>query len=170
MHRRISLSRVLDGVSISCEVFDMRPSLSGGALEYAMKLLASRDMTVAQLREKLVARFGEVPDDLVPYLVSKGYLNDRRFAENYVFRRARRGPLVLREELLSRGVSEPIADAVIAAFAWPSLETVVSDEVERLHLRLPLNTRDASRLFRSLCRLGYDEESVRGEIERLHEG
>ena len=136
---------------------------------YAMKLLATRDLTVAQLHAKLEAKFGEAPQEVIDQLIRKRFLDDRRYAENYTVKRLHRGPLILREELLSRGVDESIVEPILNSREWPSLEQALADRIQRWRLKPPISTKDATRLFKSLCSLGFEEDAVRAELERLHE-
>jgi SOS response regulatory protein OraA/RecX len=136
---------------------------------YALKLLRARDYTVAGLREKLRAKFGEVPQDVLDLLLQKNFLNDRRFAENHVARRKDRGTAVLREELLARGVAPALADEIVSGADWPSLREALAAKMNDWKLRAPLQSRDAARLFRALQRLGYDEDAIREEIEQVLE-
>ena len=136
---------------------------------HALKLLRARDYTVLQLNQKLEAKFGPVPLDVVDRLIRKKFLNDRRFAENYVTRRKKRGPVRLREELLARGVPSALADEILSQTDLPSLKDALTSKMIDWKLRAPLQLRDATRLFRALSRLGYDEDAIREEIERLHE-
>ena len=138
-------------------------------LSYALKLLRGRDYTVANLREKLAAKFGDVPQDIVDHLLKKNFLNDRRFAENYVARRRDRGAALLREELAARGVASPLIDEILSRADWPSLQEALAARMSDWKLRTPLQSRDGARLFRALLRLGYDEDAIREEIERLNE-
>jgi SOS response regulatory protein OraA/RecX len=133
---------------------------------YALKLLRSRDYTVAKLAEKLEARFGPVPDQVIQKLLTKNFLNDRRFAENYVSRRKDRGGAVLRDDLIARGIAPHLADEVVSKADRPSLRESLTARMNSLNLRLPLQPRDAARLFRALLRLGYDEDAIQEEIER----
>ena len=136
---------------------------------HALKLLRARDYTIAKLREKLEAKFGSAPNDVIERLVSQRFLNDRRFAENYVSKRKDRGVVVLREELLARGVEADLAGEILAGADWPSLPDAVKAKMNDLNLRAPLESRDAGRLFRALLRLGYDEDAIREEIEQLEQ-
>jgi len=136
---------------------------------YALKLLRTRDYTTARLRQKVEARFGSVPQQLIEQLLNKNFLNDRRFAENYVARRRERGRTALHEELTSNGVAPEIIDDVLSQTAWPSLREAVAAKMIDWKLRAPLQSRDAARLFRALLRLGYDEDAIREEIDQLHE-
>lgn len=136
---------------------------------YALKLLRVRDYSVSELRKKLSAKFGDVPEALVDQLIHKKFLNDRRFAENYVARRKERGVAAIRQELLDRGVAPDLAEEILSQTDWPSLQSAVKARMIDWNLRAPLQSRDAARLFRALLRLGYDEDAIREEIEQLHE-
>jgi SOS response regulatory protein OraA/RecX len=131
----------------------------------AVKLLAGRDYSIEGIRKKL----GNVPDAVIERLVAKRFLNDRRYAENYVARRRDRGVPRLREELLSRGISPDLASEILGKIEWPSLREVLAAKMVDWNLRPPLVSRDAARLFRALARLGYEEDAIREEIEQLHE-
>jgi len=134
---------------------------------YALKLLKGRDYSVATLREKLEKKFGSAPESVMDQLAKKNFLNDRRFAENYVARRKNRGAAFVREELLARGISAELTDAAISRAEWPSLRSALNARMEDWKLRAPLQPRDAARLFRALQRLGHDEDAIREEIETL---
>ena len=136
---------------------------------HALKLLRARDYTVSRLREKLATKFGDVPEDILNQLIAKRFLDDRRFAENFVAGRKDRGAAVLREELTARGVSAVLIDQILSQADWPSLREALAAKMNGLKLRAPLQSRDAARLFRALLRLGYDEDAIREEVERLHE-
>jgi len=136
---------------------------------YSLKLLKNRDYTVSDLQKKLAGKFERIPNDVIDELTRKNFLNDRRFAENYIARRKHRGPAALREELIARGVATDIIDEILSRSDWPSLREAVAAKMNDWKLRAPLRPRDAARLFRALLRLGYDEDAIRGEIEQLRE-
>ena len=136
---------------------------------YALKLLKARDYTVAGLSEKLAAKFGEASPEVIQQLLQKKFLNDRRFAENYVASRKHRGAPQLREDLAARGVSEELAEEILSQIEWPSLHDALTAKMNDWRLRSPLQPRDAARLFRALFRLGYDEDAIREEIDQLHD-
>jgi SOS response regulatory protein OraA/RecX len=136
---------------------------------HAVKLLAGRDYSIAGLREKLAARYDDVPDAVIQQLIGKRFLNDRRYTENYVARRKDRGAAQLREELAARGVAPELTDEILKNTSWPSLHEALTAKMVDWHLRPPLQTRHAARLFRALARLGYEEDAIREELEQLHE-
>lgn len=134
-----------------------------------MKLLRRRDYTVAQLREKLATRFGEVPEETISELLKKRYLDDARYAGNFVVKRQGFHPSLVREELLNSGVSAEIVELAISVNDWPSLHHVVRAKMIDWKLQAPIDRRDANRLYRTLARLGYPEDEIREELEQLHE-
>jgi SOS response regulatory protein OraA/RecX len=81
---------------------------------YALGLLKNRDYTVAGLRKKLAAKFEDVPEEVFAALISRNFLNDVRFSENYVSNRLARGKVALQSELAARGVSAKTVEEVLS--------------------------------------------------------
>ena len=138
-------------------------------LTFAMRLLAKRDYSTAELRRKLVAKYGEAPDGVIEHLILKRFLDDRRFAQAYVAGKKKRGMLRLKNELEGRGVPSDVVAETLAGGQWPSLHEALTARMVGWKLRAPLHRRDAARLFRALTRLGYEEDAIREEIDQLHE-
>lgn len=136
---------------------------------HALKLLRRRDYTVFQLRQRLAIKFGEVPQETIETLLKKRFLDDRRFASNFVIKRGDSHPSLVREELLVAGVSTDIIDEALAIKDWPSLQDVLRAKMIDWKLQPPIPRREAARLFRALARLGYSEDEIREELEPLHE-
>ena len=134
---------------------------------YALKLLKGRDYSVAGLQTKLQAKFGATAEPIIDQLLRKNFLNDRRFAHNYVEKRKEKGSAQLREELVARGITAELADEILSQADWPSLHEALNAKMRDWKLRAPLQQRDAARLFRALQRLGFDEDAIREEIELL---
>ena len=135
---------------------------------YALKLLRGRDYTISKLCAKLEAKFGgSVPPEVIEQLLEKKFLNDRRFAENYIAKRKSCGVQQVREELLALGISAKLAEEIVSHTEWPSLQDALTAKMRDWNLRPPLQPRDAGRLFRALLRLGYDEDAIREELEQL---
>jgi regulatory protein len=83
----------------------------------AVRLLAARDHSREELRRKLAARFGEGADidAVLDGLQARGWQDERRFVEQFIEQRCRRGqgPLRIRAELRRRGVDDGLVDATI---------------------------------------------------------
>ena len=87
----------------------------------AMRFLARREHSRAELKRKLAPSVGEGDDleILLDDLSKRGWLSDARFAEQSIRSKARRfGPLKLANELRAKGVGdEAIAAGFVAAGA-----------------------------------------------------
>lgn len=82
----------------------------------AVRLLATREHSRAELERKLAGRFpaealGAVLDDLA----ARGLLSDDRFAEQYATQRAGKGygPVRIRSELRERGIPSALIDRAL---------------------------------------------------------
>ncbi|HHY14983.1 MAG TPA: RecX family transcriptional regulator [Firmicutes bacterium] len=82
-----------------------------------LRLLTARDRSTQEIKDRLERRFCEEDAlDAVAYLTELGYLDDRRYAENYVEYRnlsRPRGNYLLRLELRNKGVAESIIEQVL---------------------------------------------------------
>jgi regulatory protein len=136
---------------------------------HALKLLQRRDYTEKQLREKLEGKFGEAPAEVFSLLAAKRFIDDRRYAENFVAKHAESHPEHVKTLLEEAGVGRETREAAVAAVNWPSLRDVLKAKMTDWRFHAPLQRRDAARLFRALSRLGYSEEEIREELEQFHE-
>ncbi len=86
---------------------------------YALRLLTVRDRSVQELRERLERRFSkDEAAEALDYLDDLGYLDDLRFAANYVQYRNRNRPTgnyLLRLELRNKGITDEDIDQVLNA-------------------------------------------------------
>lgn len=93
---------------------------SQSALEYALKLLGYRAQTEKELRLKLAEKKYQ-PEEIevvLAKLAKIGFIDDRKFAENYVRDKlsiSRRGPRRIYFELIKHGVAKDIADQATKA-------------------------------------------------------
>jgi SOS response regulatory protein OraA/RecX len=136
---------------------------------HALKLLRRRDYTEKQLREKLEDKFEDVPSEVFSMLRAKRFLDDRRYAENFVAKHLDAHPTRVRELLGEAGISRETIELAVAAVNWPSLRDVLKAKMLDWRFVPPLERRDAARLFRALNRLGYSDDELREELEQLHE-
>jgi regulatory protein len=87
------------------------------AYSVAVKLLAMREHSEQQLRQKLSQRGYDIDDisDAIQTLYEHNFLSDWRFAESYLGQRKRKGygPVRIQMELRDKGVSENIIHEVL---------------------------------------------------------
>ena len=83
----------------------------------ALDLLSRREHSSKEIREKLLLRFDDniIINSVITKLEENNLINNTRFAEAYVSSRKRKGfgPKKITFELLSKGVSESVANRII---------------------------------------------------------
>jgi regulatory protein len=130
-----------------------------------MDLLARREHSLAELREKLAAReFGaDEIESALASLARDGLADETRFAESFVASRIRKGqgPSRIRAELVERGVDgETIAGCLADAHDWRALAREV--RVKRFGASPPQDLRERARQSRFLEYRGFTAEQIRG--------
>ena len=134
---------------------------------HAVKLLATRDYSVRELTRRLEVRFGSVPESVIDQLLELNFLDDERFAENFVRSRKAHGKRRLETELALRGIDEELSRDILDRESWPSLSEVVETKMKEMKLSPPINEKSVARLWRSLQRMGYEAEEIQQELERF---
>lgn len=133
-------------------------------LTAALRLLAMREHSRAELRRKLAARVegSDALEPLLDQLEQKGLLSDARFAESYVRSKAGRlGGGRLRRELGERGVSSDIVAAVLEE-ALPEDELTRARAVWKKKFGAPPQDRNEwARQARFLQTRGFAVEVIR---------
>ncbi len=126
-------------------------------------MLANREHSRQELERKLSARFEA--DQLalaLDRLTEQGLLSDRRFAEEYAGQRLRKGygPLVIRQELVARGIDEAGIDQALAALApdWSALLARVHQQ--KYGESLPKDYHEAAKRGRFLTQRGFFAEEI----------
>jgi regulatory protein len=136
----------------------------------ALRLLALRGRTVAEMREKLGHRFGrETAEKTVARLQFEGLLNDAEFARQWRDSRERkkpRSPRMIEQELKQRGVGqEAISDALEGFDSLAAAYRAAS----RYAARQDAGNRAAfdRRVGAFLSRRGFEPEVVRQTLDQL---
>lgn len=136
----------------------------------AMHLLEDMDRTEAGLREKL--RQGEYPEDVIgkalAYVRSFGYLNDARYAENFVLARSgAKSRQEIRALLANKGVSQEDIDRAFDACYSDDAE---EEAVRRILRKKRIDPETAGReelqkIYGYLARKGFRYETIRQVIQ-----
>lgn len=139
------------------------PDTSRDAVKKAMNLLLCGDRTEKELRARLLKEKYE-PEavcDAIRYVSSFGYLDDGRYAENYVASFAgKKSRRMMRSELERKGVDEVLIDR--------ALDTVPEDESEQVMELLrkkagmphKLDDREKRRVAGFLSRRGFSGSDI----------
>lgn len=109
--------------------------------------------------ERVRGGYSEFSDEIISRLLTKGYLNDKTFAEWYVENRFVKKGISkkrLRMELMKKGVSKEIVDEVL---------DVRSDEEEIDKMIAKKRAKyDDEKLIQYLCRQGFSYDLVREKV------
>lgn len=142
----------------------------------AMHLLEDMDRTEAALREKLKQGLypADAVDSAIDYVKSFGYLNDARFAENFV--RSRQGSKSRREIqalLMQKGVAPELAEAAFEA-CYDGNEEAGEQEAIRKILRKKrfdpeaCDKKELQKIYGHLARKGFRYDTVRQVIQNYN--
>jgi regulatory protein len=137
----------------------------------AVRLLGSRDHSREELRRKLRARFGDeqLIDQVLAGLQARHLLSDRRFVENYIEQRSRKGfgPLRIRAELGERGIPADLLAECLdeAAPDWGELLDAAAGR--KFGDRPASDRRELARRGRFLEQRGFPISLVRRYLERI---
>ena len=132
-----------------------------------MDLLARREHSLAELREKLVAReFSPAEiDEALAGLAREGLADNARFTDAFIASRIRKGqgPIRIRAELAERGIdAEAIAQTLPDAHDWRALAREV--RAKRFGTAPPKDFRDRARQSRFLEYRGFAGEQIRAAM------
>ena len=133
----------------------------------ALHLLGRRELSVKQLRERLLDRdhSAEDVDRAIALLLENRALDDARVAAAYVRSALTvkgRGRLRIRRELQEMGIASDVAGAALAdAFGDVDERTLVKKALEKtLRGRKIATTADYARVYQHLMRQGFSPDTV----------
>lgn len=140
----------------------------------ALHLLADMDRTEASLREKLLQGFcpPDIAEEAIEYVRSFGYLDDTRFAENFVqSRQGTKSRQEIRAALLKKGVSEEAADRALEVRYDEREEAEAIRKLLRKKRFDPSCSQDRERqkIYGYLARKGFRYDLIRQVIQNYED-
>jgi regulatory protein len=137
----------------------------------ALRLLAHREHSVAELRRKLALHGeGDEVDALVAQLVAQELVSDQRFTESYVRSKAARlGSRRLRDELRRKGVEGELVDAALAHGDIADDMVRAREIWARKFGSTPSDPRDWARQTRFLQTRGFPADVIRKLLKEPHD-
>lgn len=138
-------------------------------LQRAAKLLAAKQRSVEELREKLSTTRGATKamvDEAIARLREYGYLDDAKFAQSYASLRLRERPIgrrrLQRDLWLKKVDKQTVESALDEVFESTPEEDLIDRAIaKRMRLRGKPKTREeAKKLFDHLLRQGFEFELV----------
>jgi regulatory protein len=142
----------------------------------AAKLLAAKQRSVEELRDKLSATRGatkSIVDEVIARLREYGYLDDVKFAQSYAALRLRERPIGrrrLERDLSLKKVDKQTAGSALDEVfeATPEEELIERAIAKRIRLRgKPKSREDAKKLFDHLLRQGFGFELISERVRKL---
>src|SRR5712691_5700895 len=142
----------------------------------AVKLLAAKPRSIAELRERLMQGRGAnkaVVETVIARLREYGYLDDERFAFGYASLKVGQRPVGkrrLQRDLMLKKIDRAVADeALEAVFAETSEEELIDRAIEkRIRLRgQPKDRAEAKKLFDHLLRQGFPFDLVSAKVRAV---
>ena len=162
---------IKEGVEFSKELYErlIKETLVPRARKKALDILSRADCSEADLRRKLALKnyLPEVIEDAVNYAKKFNYINDERYAENYLnYRGKSKSTRQIKMELISKGIDSSIIENLFLDDR--------SDE-EALHNLLKKkikNPKDLDedkirKIYSYFYRKGFSTELIRSEINKI---
>jgi regulatory protein len=132
---------------------------------YALRLLARRDYTAAELQEKLEAR--EYADDAIrdaiAALTRQGLIDDRRVAAAFIRTASRvkgRGRMRIARELEARGVARATVRELVAELAPDDEMATLKTVLARMRPPSPDDPAARRKLVQRLLRRGFSYDAI----------
>ena len=151
----------------------MTDELRRKTFERAVKLLAAKPRSVAELRERLLQRKGTseaVVETVIDRLREYGYLDDERYAFSYASSKVKQRPVGrrrLERDLKFKQIENNVAEeALELVYAETPEEQLIDRAIEkRIRLRgRPKDRAEAKKLFDHLLRQGFSFDLVSEKV------
>lgn len=141
------------------------------AFNKATELLSRRDHGEKELLIKLRQKgFKEEAEEAIEKLKYYGYIDDRRFAENYVkelIRIKHYGKRRVEQELYRKGIDREIISEVLESAEFPESELV--SLIERKYYRYLTDEKGIKKTINSLLRMGYSYGEIKDALKAVSE-
>lgn len=144
--------------------------------ERAVKLLAAKPRSVAELRERLLHAKNtneEVVETVIARLREYGYLNDERFAFSYASYKVKQKPVGrrrLERDLKFKKIDSGVANEALEMVFTETPEEQLIDQAIAKRLRIrgkPKNRAETKSLFDHLLRQGFEFELVSDKVRAI---
>ena len=169
--RRYSLE---EGAELSAGQYEEICSeiLKKRARRRTMHLLEKMDRTEAQIREKLRQGFypEEIIEDAVAYVKGYHYLDDSRYAENYVRnQREKKSRRKIQMELMAKGIDRELAEQTLEEECQRENEQeLILKWVEKKHYSAQTaDLKEKQRMYQFLMRKGFQSDDILHVLDYL---
>ncbi len=154
------------------ELSELRETVSvRRAYNYAVSLLARRDHSERELKDKLLLKgYKEGADEAIEKLKVGGYVSDERFARLYAreLRLLKKyGRKRIEQELFRKGIDRDIISEVLSETEFDEDELV--SLIERKYGRYLADEKGLQKTVNGLLRMGYTYGEIRDALRKISE-
>ncbi len=165
--------KISEGSVISEEAYgDIMELLYKRGKERALYYLKSSDKTEMQMRKKL--KEGYYPEEVIhrimEFLLKYGYIDDARYAENYIsYNRKRKSVVNMRNDLAIKGVSRDVIDAVLEECSEEQQqnEEQIIESYCAKKLKPDMSEKDIDKFMMSLLRKGFKYDLIKSTVRKF---
>lgn len=138
----------------------------------AIAILAKRDKTEKELREKLLQSLTDTRslEDTIAYMKSCGYVDDAQYARDYIyFKKGRKSFLQIKMELQKKGISSEVLETVFEEEGGQQMEDILM-QVRKYMKKFPaLDFNSRQKVYAHFARKGYAGELIREAMAQIEE-
>lgn len=163
-----------EGNTLSCIDFEeIRDVLYKRGKERALYYLKSSDKTVSQMRTKL--KEGYYPEDIIEkvieFLERYGYLDDYRFAQNFVsYNKHRKSIQRMKSDLCLKGIEKSIIeDVLMDSLQDGDTEEYLIEAYCKKKVKNNMDEKECNKILMSLMRKGFKYENAKSVLRRVVE-
>jgi regulatory protein len=147
--------------------------LKGTAYQRAVQLLARREHSADELRQKLAQQSHQSSDidQAIDKLMSSGLQSDHRFAENYIRSRCNRGygELRIKQELKQKGLSADLIEEGLNVIEVDWFTLASAARCKRFGEQIPVDLKERAKQQRFLQYRGFTHEQINESLNRQNE-
>lgn len=133
------------------------------AKKRAMHLLERQDRTEYQLRDKLKQNGypQEVIEEAIAYVQKYHYVDDLRYACNYIhYQKERKSRRRLQQDLMQKGVSKQLIEQALEEEGDADEREAICRLLEKKGYRADMPRKEAHKLYQFLLRRGYKSSDI----------
>lgn len=156
-----------EGEELPAEVYEEIRSeiLIKRARKRAMFLLEKMDRTESQLRDKLRQGFyaEDIIEDAISYVKGYHYIDDTRYARNYVrCQKERKSKRQIKADLLQKGVDRDVIDSAMESeYEAEAEQELILKWIEKRHYSIENSDRkEKQKMYQFLMRKGFRSEDI----------
>lgn len=138
----------------------------------AIAILAKRDKTESELREKLAQSLTDTQslEETIAYMKSCGYIDDIQYARDYIyFKKGRKSFLQIKLELQKKGISSQVLETVFEEEGSQQMDDILM-QVKKYMKKFPeLDFASRQKIYAHFARKGYAGDLIREAMEQAEE-